>query len=349
MIKSNPVVIDGNLFLNTFNSAILGNMPDRDVIHNGSHEFPMYRGRGLVIKSFITFIFAHAKQMAKKGFDPTHFSIVWDKRNNGKYHKSTIIDTLGDGDSYKGDRTYVTIEDLQNPELSRDEREKIEAEVIRSNERFAARNFLESELPKYGIPSYSLSGWEADDLDFIWAKETELSGGRHIHCSGDSDWGLHLRPNDQFWQVNRAKLHLKSYEDVRKKHAVPEGMDLWYWAELQYSAFGSHNFLKRTFNPEVKRVTKKYKDKFFSGDFSDITDVERFEVQRKCFQIEDFPDVEKAKELYHDMISHKATAAPDDFRDLLDELKVGDAVKASMLNSYKTFLKIILDSKINQI
>lgn len=349
MIKSNPVIIDGNLFLNTFTSAILGNMQDRDIIHNSKHENPMYRGRGLVIKSFLVMLFSNAKQMAKKGYNPTQFSIVWDKRISGKYHKSNIIDVLEDGKGYKGDRKYLTAEDLLDETLTDKERDAIEAELIRTTERYEARNFIENELPKFGIASYFLAGWEADDLDYIWAKETEKLGGRQIHYSGDSDWGFHLRPNDIFWQVNRAKLHLKTYDDMLLKYSVPEGISLWKWAELQFSAFGSHNFLKRTFDPSVKRVTKKYKDKFFSGDLSDITDIERFDVQRKCFQIDEFPGVEDAIEMYKKVISHKATAAPEEFNSLLLDLGLGDASKASMNNSYKTFLKIILDSKLNQI
>lgn len=126
-------------------------------------------------------------------------------------------------------------------------------------------------------------------------------------------------------------------------------MDLMEWAEIQFSAFGSHNFLQRTFDKSVKRVTKKYKDKLFSGDFSDIESMERFEVQRECFKIENFPGCEGVREMYNKMISHKPTATPDEFKVTLDLLGLGDQSKASMNNSYKTFLKIILDSKLNQI
>lgn len=349
MIKPNLIVADGNIFLNASMQAILGNMQDRDIIHNGNHENPMYRGRGIILKTFLNTIFSNVKQMNKKGYEPTHIAIVWDKRIKGKYFKSEIIDQLEDGDSYKGDRKYVSVEDLDNPDLTQKDREKIQAELIKNTERYAAKSFIETEFPKIGIHSYHLAGWEADDLDLVWAMETEKRGGMQIHYSGDSDWSLQLREKDIHWQVNRSKLYLKTVADVRTKFSIPDHLSLLEWAELNYSAFGSHNFLKRTFDPSVKRVTKKYKEKLFSGDLSDIVDRERFDVQRKCFDVKNFPNLDKAIEMYDEVISKGIPNDPNAFKSLLDLMSIGDRDKHSMYNNYNAFAKILLDSKLNQI
>jgi len=349
MYKPNPVVCDGNLILSACTAAILNNMPKRDVIFNSDNENVMYRGRGIVVKAFLVSIFSQVKAMKNRGLSPTNFSIVWDKRISGNYHKSTILNELDDDKGYKGDRKYASMDDLNNPDLTEEEKQDIEASIIINKERMEARNILKEELPKYGIASYMVAGFEADDLDYIWGLETEKRGGQHIHYSGDSDWQFHLVGNDVAWQVNRGKLNYKDVEIVRLKHKIPEDMELMDWAELQFSAFGSHNFLQKTFDPTVKRVTKKYKDKFFSGDFSDIVDKERFEAQRKCFRILDFPGVDKVQELYKTMISHTRSTDLDDFNDLLVKLSIGDKAKYGLMNSFKTFHKILLDSKLEQL
>ena len=91
MIKYNPVVIDGNIFLMAHAANILGNMSAKDVIHNGKHEEVMYRGRGILIKSLIAMIFRNVKDMVKQGLKPTSVCIVWDQRKYGNYHKPMRI------------------------------------------------------------------------------------------------------------------------------------------------------------------------------------------------------------------------------------------------------------------
>ena len=63
MIKYNPVVIDGNIFLMAHSSAILGNMEAKDVIYNAQKEDVMYRGRGILIKSMLAMIFKNITDM----------------------------------------------------------------------------------------------------------------------------------------------------------------------------------------------------------------------------------------------------------------------------------------------
>lgn len=361
MIKYVPIVADGNIFLMSTAAAILGNMEAKDIIHNSTHENIMYRGRGIIIKSILEMIFKNTKDMQKGGLKPTSFTFVWDERIDGKYHKSNIIDTLNDEKSYKGDREYVTedailavdklIEDATKEEKEELIKKKLEMQksLIINHERHQARKFLQNHLPKFGIPSYSIGGWEADDLDLMFAIETEKLGGYQIHYSGDSDWSFHLREKDVFWQVNRSKLYRKDTAEVKKKFGIREDLSLMKWAELFYSAKGSHNFLQRTFDPSIKRVTAKHLDKLFSGDFSDISDKDRFETQRKCFRLEEFPGVEKVRDLHKEVINFKITADVNEFKSLLDMLSMAEDRKFYMGRNYVEFVDTIRGNILEQI
>lgn len=362
MIKNNPVSIDGNLFLMAHSSAILGNMSARDIIHNSTHENPMYRGRGIIIKSMLAMIFKNIKDMFDSGLTPTSVFLLWDKRDNGKYHKSNIIDTLDSDKGYKGDRDYITEEDILATEselkleLSADQKRNLETKLldqkksfIIGQERHIARQYIIDNFGKFGIPSFSYMGYEADDLDLIFALETEKSNGCHIHYSGDSDWSFNLRPNDVFWQVNRSKLYRKSSEDVRKKFNIRADLELLEWAELFYSAKGSHNFLQRTLDPSIKRITVSHLNKLFDRDFSDISDMERFNVQRKCFKLQDFPNYDKVTELYTKASKFEVSASVEDFKNMLDDLSISDDVKFFMNKNYQEFLSKIRNSTLNQL
>lgn len=343
-------------------SAILGNMPAKDIIHNSTHANPMYRGRGIIIKSMLAMIFKNVKDMFDQGLHPTSVFFVWDKRISGKYHKSTIIDSLDSEKGYKGDRGYVTDQTISDKSLEIDnctdpeekikltnEKLELEKSLIISNERFQAKNFIIENFTKFGIPSFSYEGYEADDLDLIFALENEKTNGCFIHYSGDSDWSFNLRPNDIFWQVNRSKLYKKNVADVKAKFKIREDMDLMEWAELFYSAKGSHNFLQRTFNPSLKRITTAILNKLYDKDFSDITDMERFEVQRKCFRIHEFPNYENVKEMYKEVIKFDVPGTVDEFKDMLDDLSLGDDVKFFMNRNYQDFLGKIRKAKLDNI
>jgi hypothetical protein len=341
--------------------AILGNMSAKDIIHNGKHEEVMYRGRGILIKSMIAMILKNVKDMIKEGYSPTSVSLVWDQRKNGKYHKSDIIDALETNEGYKGDRSYLTQEDIialdkkieicEDPkELSElvNSRNDVAKSVIINEERKHARDFLREHLPKFGIPSFSWQGYEADDLDAIFAEETEKLGGYQIHYSGDSDWSFNLREKDVFWQVNRSKLYLKDANKIREKFGIPEGMSLMEWAELNYSARGSHNFLRRTIDPNIKRLTKAIMAKIYDKDFSDISDLDRFEAQRKCFRLGDFPEIDKVRDLHKQILPFKVSGSLNEFKDMLDDLKMGDDQKFFMARNYEEFTSSIRKSLMDQ-
>jgi len=349
MFKPNPIVIDGNLQLNSISAAVLGTMEPEDIIFNSKNSNEMYRGRGIVVKTFINALFRTVKDMSNKGYDPTHISIVWDKKLNGKYSKTHILDKLGDGSTYKSDRTFVTEEDLKDPNLSKEEKLKLEAELIISKEFLAAREFLQSRLGKYGIKSYSLPGWEADDIDYIWGLETNKLGGTHLHVSGDSDWQFHLTNKDILWQLVRGKLYIRTVDSVKEKNKIPEGMDLMTWASIENAALGSHNNLLRTVDPSIKRFTKKYRDKLFSGDTSMISDMKRYQAQLKTFEIESFSGVDNVRSLYKEMLTVLPNSDEAEFLELLIELGINDRDKHIIKSNYSNMKTQLLNSRLKQI
>lgn len=349
MLKPVPIVIDGNLQLNAISSAILGTMKPEDIIFNSKNPNEMFRGRGMVVKTFINAIFSTIKAVDKKKYNPTHVCIVWDRKLNGKYSKTLILDKLKDGTTYKSDRSFVTEDDLKNPDLTPKEKREIEAKLLISKEFLAARSFIQDKLPKYGIPSFSLPGWEADDIDYIWGLETNKRGGLHIHCSGDSDWQFHLTNNDIHWQLVRGKLYLRTVKSVIEKNKIPKKMGLMEWASINYSALGSHNNLLRTVDPAIKRFTKKYRDKLFSGDTSVIGNMPRYLAQKKTFDISSFTGVSTVELMYNDLLKQKLNSDTTEFLNLLLELKVSERDQRSMKAAYNDCKSILLNSRLKQI
>lgn len=351
MLKPTPVIIDGNLFLNSISSAILGSLPDEDIIFQSTNDKPMSRGRGMLIKTFIQVFFSTIESIKKKGYKVTHTAIVWDRKLNGKYYKTQILDKLNDGSSYKSDRTFVTAKDLEDPTLTEEQIKVIKAELCRSTEFLEARKFIQDNLSAYGIPNVSLPGWEADDLDYVWGLETNKLEGIHIHCSGDSDWQFHLTSkNDIHYQpVRGGKVYIKTEETVREKFNIPDDYTLMEWASIEFSALGSHNNLLRTVDPSIKRFTKKYRKKLYEDkDFSMIGDMDRFEAQRKVFDVSSFPGLDTVKALYKDVLNTSPTASEADFSSFLSKVGINAKDKAILRNKYSSYKSSILKSKLDQ-
>ena len=352
MIKPIPVVVDGNLYLNALSASLLGTMDPKDLIYQNTKPDVMLRGRGMVIKSFIVTFFKTIEDIRKKGYDVTNVCIVWDRKLKGKYKKTLLLDALNDGQTYKSDRKFASEEDLNNPDLTDTELKVLRAKLIQNTEFLEARKFLQEELPKYGIPNISSPGWEADDLDYIWGLETNKLGGTHIHCSGDSDWQYHLTNDDILWQPSRGgKVYVKDVESVREKKKIPEGYGLMEWAAIEYATLGSHNNLLRTVKPEIKRFTKKWRDKLYvDKDYSAVIgDMPRFTAQKKTFDILSFTGVDNIKELYKEMLSMNPTSDPTEFLSLLNKVGVNSRDKSILKNKYSAYKSALLNSRLKQL
>ena len=351
MLKPIPIIFDGNLFLNSISSAILGNLDDKDVIFQSKNTDPMKRGRGMLIKTFIQTYFSTIEAVRKKGYSITHSAIVWDRKLEGKYYKTSILDKLNDGSTYKSDRKFVSEDDLDDESLTDDERKVIEASLCRSTEFLKARRFLQDNLPTYGIPNVSLPGWEADDLDYVWGLETNKREGLHIHCSGDSDWQFHLTNNDVHYQPGRGgKVYVKTESTVREKFNILDEYGLMEWASIEFSALGSHNNLLRTIDPSIKRFTKKYRKKMYEDkDFSMIGDLSRFNAQKQVFDILSFPGLDTVKALYEEVLKVTPSSDESKFSNFLLKVGINSKDKAILRNKYSSYKSAILNSKLNQL
>lgn len=349
-----PVVIDGNLILNAISSSILGTMDPEDFLYNyDNSKSEMYKGRGMLIKTFFNYIFGTIKDIsATKKYSPTTICVVWDKKFEGKYKKTEILDSLNDGSTYKSDRKNITKEDLEDESLSDKDLKILKSKYYIGQEFLQARVYIQRSLPKIGIPSAQYPGWEADDIDYLWGLETNFRSGLHIHVSGDSDWQFHLTKNDIHWQVNRNKLYIKTVKTVREKFSIPENLTLMEWAARNFSALGSHNNLLRTVDPSIKRFTKKYKDKLFSEEenIDSIKYKARYLAQKKTFYIESFKDADKIISLY-DQYLPIITQVPDNssFNKIMDVVGIKGKDRISMEKRYENMFKTLSDNTIKQL
>lgn len=342
----NPVTLDGNLLLNELTRSILYNIDPSIILFNKDHTEPMYRGRGIIIKSFINSIMNTIHWMDKEGLSPTHLAILWDKKDKGEYIKGHLINALNDGVGYKGDRSITTDSDVRE-ESDLDTKLKLEARLVCNNEFLEARKYLIDTLPTLGIFNFQFPGWEADDITYVWGLETECRNGKHIHSSGDSDWSTLLSKNSIHWQVNRGVLKKYTYDDVRSRMQVPEDMELLEYAEILGSALGTHNYIRRTLDPSIKRVTKKYKQKLLERDFSDITDVDRFEVQRSTFRIKEFPNIDRIRSAYDDMIQFREVNSRVNFKKVMSEVQVAESDAFRLSNRFNSLEDTLTRNKVN--
>lgn len=349
MLKPVPIVIDGNLYLNSISSAIFGTMSSGDIVFNSKQEDPMFRGRGMILKTFLTTILKTVVDCSKKGYSPTHISIVWDRKLNGKYKKTLILDALNDGHSYKSDRSFVTKEDLLNENLTDKERESLEAKMVLNKEFLESRNFIQDNFHRVGLYSYSLPGWEADDIDYVWGLETTKLGGLQIHCSADSDWQYHLSGKDILWQLIRGKTTIKTESIVRDDKEIPKGMSLLEYIAIINSALGSHNNLLRTVDPSIKRFTKKYRNLLLNGDDSMISNKTRYLAQKKTFDILSFSGVNSVQDLFSKMLNNFPNSDSSELSKLIKELKINDSDSRSIINSYDSVKSVLLNSRLSQI
>lgn len=344
--------MDGNIFLNSISSAILGNLPDKDILFQSKDSNPFNRGRGMLIKTFLQVFFSTLEDIRKRGNKVTHSAIVWDRKLEGKYYKTSILDELDDGSTYKSDRKFTSIQDLDNPDLTEEEVRTIKAELCRNTEFLEARTYLMDNLPIYGIPNMSLPGWEADDLDYVWGLETNKLGGTHIHCSGDSDWQFHITSDKDihYQPVRGGKIYIKTLESVKEKFSIPDEYSLMEWASIEFSALGSHNNLLRTIDPSIKKFTKKYRKKLFEDrDYSMIGDMDRFEAQKKVFDILSFPGLNTVENMYTQVLDFKPQVPEYEFSNFLSTIGINPKDKYILKTKYSNYKSSMLVSKLEQL
>jgi len=250
--------------------------------------------------------------------------LLWDKY---PYHKSTMLE------DFKGDRVYHDEKDLEKPDLTDEERARI-AESIRLNKiKGAAKYFILTNLGNFGMPSFMKKGYEADDLAYLFSKNYKEEK-KSVIVSADSDWTSMTSDKVDHYMTKRKVFY--TYQYGIEKTSADNVTDLYELMTIHASLFGSHNNLTQTLTKEGMKLS--YAEKIRraqSGEFEGlINNVDLFKRQVKSFSVMDYPESDKAKNMFYFIDKNGILGSQSAF----DDWSFNNGL---FINSqyYKTFIK----------
>lgn len=215
--------------------------------------------------------------------------LLWDKP---PYHKTKILP------DYKGSRIHHCQELLDEWDIEKDpigylqEKEEYRVEKIKSS----AKYYIINKLKDYGMISVIEDGYEADDLAWIFSHldEIENSDQKSAICSVDSDWHYWISKNVDYLHFNNGEVW--TYDDVENDcDRLPEKLGLSIFEAKKYmdSLFYSHNDLKQVTNcgwSDFERLVTEIRN----GDYHEILDKDTYDKNMKSFEIDGYPEYDKA-------------------------------------------------------
>jgi len=275
-------LIDGNFFLRrNFNAAKF------------SKSLLKPDGYKKLAASFLSTVFNYRDQ-----FDFKKIIIAWDKT---PYKK---LETIKE---YKQNRIYRTDADVEKLKeqiaLAKDEKEK--EKLIKKLKKIKydsdcekvfhhAKNSLLKNLEGTRIHCLRLSGYEADDIAYLFGKQIEGTQGRGILISVDGDWSTFLNPNlDYFKETLNRKARtgkLLKYEECElKDKANFSSCTLYELGILREIFTGGHNNVKGFNFKYEKGKSEEYNANRFT--------LEQFAKSVKCFD-SNLPDYEECRKYF---------------------------------------------------
>lgn len=242
------------------------------------------------VNSLVKQFFWSIVKVIRDNYSCNKVILLWD---SAPYHRSSILS------DFKGDRIHHSAELLEEWDIENDpqgylqEQARIEVE----KKKLAAKFWIINNLQDFGMYSVIQPGYEADDLAYMFTHLDIFQDKCNLKsaiCSADSDWMYWISNNFDF--INFNKMEPWTVDDVIGEcsgYPTELGMDLFETKCYSDSLFLSHNGLQRTTN----RTWSSFKDivtHIKNGDYSDLTDVERFKLNMKSFEIWNFPGYDEA-------------------------------------------------------
>lgn len=226
-------------------------------------------------------------KLFRDGYPVDKIILLWDK---GPYYKSTILI------DYKCNRVHYCQEYLDEYDIEHDPQGYLQA---REEYRvylllLQAKSWIINNLGNYGMNSVIYTGYEADDLAYIFSSIYNTKDRKSAICSADSDWGFWISKSVDYINFNNKEYN--TYEDTIDKWEYPNQLNISLFEMKSYidSLFGSHNDLQMTSDigwPEFIETVNQIK----SGDYSKVSDVERFKLNLKSFDILHYSDIDIVK------------------------------------------------------
>lgn len=276
------------------------------------------------IKSLAESVFYLVAKAVKSVGGAQKVILLWDKY---PYHKNEIV-----SGSYKGDRKYLTEDDLDPTievtdadihrmkiylQLPADEKldpkwdefkpimDKINKmqELEKERKKAAAKYYIINHYGNMGMPSLIREGWEADDwCQFI---SEYLEGDSEISCSytTDGDWPWFVTDSLHFIKIPKKGNELTIMDRQAVLNIMPlevRDMKFLHYRAILDSLAGGHNNLQATIK---KGITRKKSwgmiiEDIVKNDNLDeyVDDIEQYKINLKTHDLHSFPDADLVKQ-----------------------------------------------------
>lgn len=265
--------------------------------------------------------------------------LLWDEP---PYHKTKLLPDFKSSRIHHCQATLDNWDIEHDPEGYLQEKENYRCHLIMQQ----AKYWIINNLSKLGINSVIIPGFEADDLAYVFSnvwKDNQI-GLRSAICSADSDWMYWIGDNTDFISFNKAEVWNR--DDINKDW---DGMldklnispfELKKWAD---STFYSHNDLQRTSSIRWTELPRLYSE-VNNGNYDLINDIERFKLNMRSFDIDDYPNYADAVTRLTEVISMDSdNLIKDKWSEYENLKKDGFQISSSYLDTFWTNLTRNID------
>lgn len=254
-----------------------------------------------------SFFWTLAKYL-RENFQAQKVICLWDK---WPYHSAEMLKG-----EYKDSRVYYTEDDLEglDPEKDKEEYQRIKFESDCNEAKQHAKYWIIKEFSKIGIVSILKSGYEADDLAYLISKHLK-DDEKSVIISRDSDWKYRVSPNLDYAHDKGGITTYQEMYDSMPKELRDYGLSLYQYKSLIDSLFGSHNDMRRTVKEDIKDCPETYLRALDLDEtlFATTEDFERFKLQTRSFDVDNFPECDKAKAMLFYMNKNGRVATKGQF------------------------------------
>lgn len=221
----------------------------------------------------------------------------WAPEYSGYYRSWVIRDLI----EYKGDRECIRLSDVDLESLSPEEQDKVKAKAYMNAVKIKAKKLIINNFGKFGIPTISWEGWEADDLAWLSSNLLyDMIDEKCLLVTKDSDWKYLLSPKMDYFVFPKVgnSVEIITHDDMYKslpKEIQDKNISLYNYYSYINSLGDSHNNMKVTKRPRVN--VAKTVIKILSGDYSNVADMDGFNLQLSTFDLTNFPGYSEVSNL----------------------------------------------------
>lgn len=268
-------------------------------------------------------------KMVRDHFSCNKVILLWDVP---PYHKLKWVP------DFKGDRVHYNKEYLDEFDIENDPQGYLQAreEVAFESVKNEAKWFIINTLYCVGMPSVNISGFEADDLAYLFSQiiQDDNHSQKSAICSVDSDW-MYWTSLKVDWIKHTNQLvwtYSDGLSDCEGK-CEQYGWSLFELKKFMDSTFLSHNGVPKTTTLGWKDIDTLVAD-HLNGTY-EVIDKDQFESNMSSFELQSYPNYSEAISRLKELINSDVVFDYDKYRLLRTK---GFSVSQSYIENYQSCL-----------